>query len=116
MLEIEMNFLILFHSQTDGQTERMNQELELYLQFFVDYRQKDWPEQLVTAKFIVNNKMHSATKIFLFMVNYNRELRMEVDIRRKRKVKKAMKLMERIKKVQKETEAALRKVQKKIKQ
>ena len=35
---------------------------------------------------------------------------MEVDIRRKRKVKKAMKLMERIKKVQKETEAALMKV------
>jgi len=44
------------------------------------------------------------------MVNYDRELRMEVDIRRKRKVKKAMKLMERIKKVQKETEAALMKV------
>ena len=28
MLGIEMKLLILFHPQTDGQTERMNQELE----------------------------------------------------------------------------------------
>ena len=33
-----------FHPQTDGQIKRMNQELEQYLRFFVDYRQKDWPE------------------------------------------------------------------------
>jgi len=28
MLEIEMKLLTVFHPQTDGQTERMNQELE----------------------------------------------------------------------------------------
>jgi len=44
MLEIEMKLLTVFHPQTDGQTERMNQELEQYLRFFVDHRQKDWPE------------------------------------------------------------------------
>jgi len=38
ILGIEMKLLISFHLQTDGQTERMNQELE---QYFVDHRQKD---------------------------------------------------------------------------
>ena len=37
------------------------------------------------AKFAVNNKTHSATKIFLFMANYGRELRMGADIRKKKK-------------------------------
>jgi len=33
-----------FHPQTDGQTERMNQELEQYLRMFIDHRQEQWPE------------------------------------------------------------------------
>jgi len=44
MLGIEMKLSIAFHPQIDGQTEQMNQELEQYLQFFVDHRQMDWPE------------------------------------------------------------------------
>ena len=66
----------------------MNQELEQYLWFFIDYRQKDWPEWLAIVKFAVNNKTYLATKMSLFIVNYGRELRMRVDIRRKRKLKK----------------------------
>ena len=41
ILGIETKLSTSFHSQTDGQTERMNQELEQYLRFFIDYRQKD---------------------------------------------------------------------------
>jgi len=65
---------------------------------------------VVTAEFTANNKIHSATKISLFMVNYGRELRIRVDIRRKGKVRKAIEFVERMKKVQKEAEAVLRKV------
>ena len=43
------------------------------------------------------------------MVNYRRELRMRTDIRRKGKMKKMTKFAKRMKKVQKEAEAALRK-------
>ena len=76
MLGIEMKLLMAFHLQIDGQIERMNQELEQYLRFFVDHRQKDWPEWLVLAEFAVNNKVHTATKISSFMANYGRKLRM----------------------------------------
>ena len=41
MLGIRTKLSSAFHSQTDGQTERMNQELEQYLWFFVDHRQKN---------------------------------------------------------------------------
>jgi len=77
----------------------MNQELEQYLQFSVEHRQKDWPEWLALAEFAVNNKVHLATKMSLFMANYGRELRIGGDIKKKGKVEKATKFVERMKKV-----------------
>ena len=44
MLGIETRLSTAFHPQMDGQTEWMNQELEQYLQFLTEYRQKNWPE------------------------------------------------------------------------
>ena len=64
---------------------------------------------------MVNNKVHSMTKILLFMVNYSRELRMEVDMQRKEKMEKAMEFTERMKKVQEKAGTVLRKVQEEIK-
>jgi len=53
----------------------------------------------VTAEFAVNNKTYSATKVSLFMANYERELKIGTDIRRKRKMEKATEFAERIKKM-----------------
>ena len=72
----------------------MNQELEQYLRFFVDHRQKDWPEWLLSVKFAVNNKVHMATKVLSFMANYERELRMGRDIRKRGKVESVMEFVE----------------------
>jgi len=109
MLGIKTKLSTAFHPQIDGQTERMNQELEQYLQLFVEHRQKDWPEWLAAAEFAVNNKVYTATKVSPFMANYGKELRMGGDIRRKGKVESATVFVERMKKVQEEAEAALRK-------
>ena len=84
MLEIKMKLSTAFHPQIDGQMEQINQELEQYLRFFVDYRQKDWPEWLASAEFAVNNKTHTVTKVSLFMANYGKEVRMGGDIRKKK--------------------------------
>ena len=67
------------------------------------------------AEFVVNNKIHSATKMSPFMVNYGRELRMGGDIRKKRKVEKATEFVERMKKVQEEAGVALKKAQEDMK-
>ena len=115
MLGIETKLLTSFHPQTDRQTEQMDQELEQYLRFFVDHRQKDWPEWLALSEFAVNNKVHLAMKVSLFIANYRRKLRMRVDIRKKEKMEKAMEFVERMKKIQEEARAALRKAQKEIK-
>ena len=93
----------------------MNQELEQYLRFFVDHRQKDWPEWLASAEFAVNNKVHTATMVLPFMANYRRELRMGGNIRKKGKIKKATEFVERIKKVHEEAGAVLKKAQKDMK-
>jgi len=44
MLEIKSKLLMAFHSQTNEQTERINQKLEQYLRIFIDHRQEQWPE------------------------------------------------------------------------
>ena len=55
------------------------------------------------------------TKISLFIANYRRELRIGVDIRRKRKMEKAIEFAERMKRIQKEAGVALRRAQEEIK-
>ena len=49
------------------------------------------------------------------MANYERELRMGIDIRKSGKVEKAMEFAERMKKVQEEIGATLRKAQEEMK-
>jgi len=115
MLGIKTKLSTAFHPQMDGQMEWMNQELEQYLRFFVDHRQKDWPEWLASVEFVVNNKVHTVMKVSPFMANYGRELRMGGDIRKRGKVEKIMEFVERMKKVHEEAEAALKKAQEDMK-
>jgi len=115
LLGIQMKLLMAYHPQTDGQIERINQELEQYLRVFINHRQEQWLDWLGTAEFIYNNKIHTATKISPFKVNYGQDLRMGFEGRRKGKYEAAGKFVERMKKIQEEAKAVLGKAQKEMK-
>jgi len=115
LLGIQTKLSIAYYSQTDGQTERMSQELEQYLRVFIDQRQEQWPDWLETAEFAYNNKIHAATKTSPFKVNYGQDPRMGFKGRRKGKYKAVGKFMEKMKKIQKEAKAALGKAQEEMK-
>jgi len=70
---------------------------------------------LASAEFVVNNRVHMATKVLPFMANYGRELRMGGNIRKKEKVESATEFVERIKKVHKKAGATLKKAQEDMK-
>jgi len=115
MLGIDSKLPTAFHPQTDGQTERVNQELEQYLRMFIDYRQEQWPDWLGIAEFTYNNKVHSSTKMSPFKANYGQDPRMEFEMRRKGKYEGAEKFVIKMKEVQEEVKAALGKAQEEIK-
>jgi len=115
LLGIQTELSTAYHPQTDGQTERINQELEQYLRVFIDHRQEQWPDWLGTVEFVYNNKIHTATKISPFKANYGQDPRIGFEGRRKGKYKVAGKFVERMKKIQEEAKAVLEKAQEKIK-
>jgi len=115
LLGIQTKLSTAYHPQTDGQTERINQELEQYLRVFIDHRQEQWLDWLGTVEFVYNNKIYIATKTSPFKANYGQDPRMEFERRRKGKYEAAGKFIEKMKKIQKEAKAALGKAQEEMK-
>ena len=50
-----------FHSQTDGQTERLNRTLEEMLRSYVNERGTDWDQRLLMAEISYNTAVNAAT-------------------------------------------------------
>ena len=115
MLGIETKLSMAYHPETDGQTERTNQELEQYLRMYVNHRQNNWAEWLEMMEFAFNNKVHTVMKMSLFQVNYKREPRIGFDIRKKEKNEKAEEFVKEMKERHEEARVALVKVQEEMK-
>jgi hypothetical protein len=61
VLGITQNMSTVFHPRTDGQSERTNQGLEQYLQFYVDAKQGNWVQLLPIAEFAHNSWRNEST-------------------------------------------------------
>jgi hypothetical protein len=59
-----------YHPQSNGQTERANQEVEKHLRLFTNARQDDWVSFLPTAEFVLNNRTHASHQLSPFEVMY----------------------------------------------
>jgi len=72
LLDVRLSSSTAWHPQTDGQTERVNQELDQFLRLFVNKRQNDWYDLLPIAEFQHNNHVHSATQQPPFLLDTGR--------------------------------------------
>jgi len=61
-----------FHPQTDGQTECINQMIEVYLRAFTDQEQDNWVSLLPMAEFAYNNSVTIRNRMSPFYANYGR--------------------------------------------
>jgi len=69
--------LIVYHLQTDRQTEQVNQVLEQYLWCYVDYNLSNWLDLLPSAEFVYNNQAHKDIKESPFFLEYGRHPRVD---------------------------------------
>jgi len=61
-----------YHLQTDGQMERINQEIGTFLRHYVNYQQDNWTNWLATVEFQYNDKKHIAMGKTPFELNFGR--------------------------------------------
>jgi len=71
MLEFELDKSSACHSQTAGETERVNQILEHYLCTYCVWDQDDWVDLLPFAEFCYNKTVHTITKQTPFFAAYH---------------------------------------------
>ena len=59
LLNIRSNLTTAYHPQSDGATERVNQEIEAYLAIYCMSHPEDWLHSLSTLEFTHNNRRHA---------------------------------------------------------
>jgi hypothetical protein len=68
-ISFDTDTAVLITPQTNGQTECVNQELEQSVHIFMSYKQDDWDELLLAAKFTYNNHVHSSMQQVPFLTD-----------------------------------------------
>ncbi|KAF8747594.1 hypothetical protein RHS01_11324, partial [Rhizoctonia solani] len=69
-LGIEPHFSTAYRPQVDGQSERLNQFVEIFLRHYLSHRQDDWVALLPLAEFAYNNGVHAGSKHSPFYLCY----------------------------------------------
>jgi transposase InsO family protein len=70
ILKVKIKLSSAYHSQIDGQIERVNQVMEQYLCCTINYHQDKWTELLPLAEFAYNNTFQGSTQQTPFFANY----------------------------------------------
>lgn len=67
---IEQRLSAAFHPETDGATERMNQEVLAYLRAFISFSQLEWSKMLPSAQLALNNRNNSSSGLSPFFTEH----------------------------------------------
>ena len=105
-LGIKRHLFTGYHPETDGQTERANQEVKAYLPLFVNYLKDNWSEWCAIMEFSYNNQVHSMTKQLPFFVDHSYHSYTGTELQRD-KVPSATEWVDQLSKARQEAEAAL---------
>ena len=73
-LKIHHKLSTAYHSQTNKQTERINQTLKQYLRCYINYRQNDWISLLLVTQLTFNSVTTKIISVSSFFANYEFEL------------------------------------------
>jgi len=116
LLGIKLASSTAWHPQTDGQTERVNQELDQYLQLFVNEWQDNWYDLLPIAEFQHNNHVHFTIQQPPFLLDTGRIPRMGFEPRQNHSnLETVNEFMERMRIAIEEAKSAIHKAQEDMK-
>jgi len=87
LLKIVQRVFTAYHPKTDRATERMNQNVELYIRMFSNYSQNNWASLLLMAELVINNHDFVSTKVSFFFLSHEYHM-------------KPLQLLEKLKSVQ----------------
>jgi hypothetical protein len=71
--EMNLNFGIAYHPESDGQTKRVNRVIEDMLRMYVMDKPSRWEDYLHLVEFAYNNGYHASLKMSLFEALYGRK-------------------------------------------
>ncbi|CCE34913.1 uncharacterized protein CPUR_08852 [Claviceps purpurea 20.1] len=74
LVGIEQRLSTAFHPQTDGATERWNQEVLAVLRAFISYSQTDWPQLLPSVQLALANRDSARTGMSAFYLTHGYHL------------------------------------------
>jgi hypothetical protein len=113
-LGIDAGLTTAYHPQANGQVERKNQEVEIYLKLFTGKHQDDWADLLPTAEFVINSRLNSATGHSPFELLYGYTPDFTVPVGRPSGIPVLDKHLQNLQVVRKDAEAALRLLKKRM--
>ena len=69
-LSIKRRLSNAFYPQANGQIERQNSMMEVYLKAFINYKQNNWERLLLKVEFAYNNAKYASTGYMSFELKY----------------------------------------------
>ena len=105
-----------YHPQTDGQTERANQTLEIYLRHYINKRQNNWVQLLPMAQLTYNDKISQTTGVTPFFANYGKNANGFLQPREGPNADKVLVKAKELREVHKELRETIKKLNEKVRQ